>query len=77
MLSAGLHLSFSHLNMSVRWLEMVIFEGGLLFFVAPEGFMDDFLFFIIFAHLGETCLSAALCVGSPAPRVTCAFVVLA
>ena len=47
MLSAGLHHALSHLNMSATMLDMVIFDGELLFFVAPEGCMDKFLFYII------------------------------
>ena len=48
MLSAGLQHALSHLNMSTTGLEMIIFDDDLLFFVAPEEFMDEFLFYVIF-----------------------------
>ena len=48
MLSAGLHHALSHLNMSATGFEMVIYDGNLLFFVAPQGCMDEFLFYIFF-----------------------------
>ena len=54
MLSAGPHIPFQDLNMPVRGLKMIIFAGDLLFFAAHEKFMDDFLFFVNFAHSGET-----------------------
>ena len=53
---------------------MVIFDGDLLFFVAPEGFMDGFLFYIYFfsfrGNLLE-CISARGVTGSARHLCVC------
>ena len=42
----------SHLTMSATRLEIVIFDGNLLFYGAPERFMDRCVFFVSFLVMG-------------------------